>query len=652
MKKSSPIGNSTVLALVLTAALNTQAWAQRAQEDALATADDAFGTTVGTETIGLYNPNSARGFSPIAAGNLRIEGLYFDSRAAGGRNVRLSGRVTDRSTVHVGLSAQSYPFPAPTGIADFSLRVPGDEFALSALVRAGVPEVELVEIDAQVPLPGNCSLGFGVSAEHGRAMDTAFNNHTLGGGVVGHCRFGAAEIIPFWSRIRIYDNQWGVSALAAGTDLPPKYDRGLPQSEDWSYLNSRDTYYGGVFRQALGHWRLNMGLFRSISTNVGPTKQIFLRNIQPNGDAELWYSVNDEMVRPHHSTSGEIRLSRAFTEGDRRHTLHINTRGRSSGTGSGGSVVRYVGQTRFGEDLDLPPPTFSGVPRGQENVRQIAGGLSYQLVWRGLGEFSAGVQKVKYERYTTFVNPSRVPTTKPWLYNSTLAVYLSDKLALYGSYTKGLEDAPRAPNFATNGGTSSAATLTQQLDGGVRYTLRPGLTFVAGVFEVEKPFFEVDQTNFFRVLGDVRNRGVEVSLSGSLAPGLTVVAGLVALEAQLSGPLVESGAMGKVPPGTVPLNATFNVQYGPRSWNGLSVDMRVSHSSAYYANVENTFKSPSETLVDAGARYRFDIDDHPAAVRFQVTNLLNTWEWQILGTQRQLMATPRRTVSLQLTVDY
>ena len=56
--------------------------AQRAGENAVAAAEDAFGTAIGTESIGLYSTTSARGFSPSDAGNVRIDGLYFDQQAA------------------------------------------------------------------------------------------------------------------------------------------------------------------------------------------------------------------------------------------------------------------------------------------------------------------------------------------------------------------------------------------------------------------------------------------------------------------------------------------------------------------------------------------------------------------------------------------
>ncbi|MBK8861624.1 MAG: hypothetical protein IPN48_12125 [Sphingomonadales bacterium] len=83
--------------------------AQRTDNNAVTSADDAFGkTVVGDEQIGIYNPDDVRGFSPVSAGNLRLEGLFFDQQSY------LTDRLIDGSTIHVGISAQGYPFPAPT----------------------------------------------------------------------------------------------------------------------------------------------------------------------------------------------------------------------------------------------------------------------------------------------------------------------------------------------------------------------------------------------------------------------------------------------------------------------------------------------------------------------------------------------------------
>ena len=103
------------------------AQAQRASENAVTTAADAFGTSIGEDSIGLYNSGDARGFSPKDAGNVRLEGLFYDQQGGFG----FGSPLIKRTTMRVGLSAQSYLFPAPTGIADIQLRLPEDKTIIS-----------------------------------------------------------------------------------------------------------------------------------------------------------------------------------------------------------------------------------------------------------------------------------------------------------------------------------------------------------------------------------------------------------------------------------------------------------------------------------------------------------------------------------------
>jgi iron complex outermembrane recepter protein len=112
--------------------LDQSAQAQRSNEDAVAEALDAFGSSVGREVIGLYTATNARGFSPTQAGNLRIDGFYFDEGATSGPVTR----IVRGSTVYVGIAAQGYLFPAPTGVVDYHLRVPGNEPVTSVLIGA------------------------------------------------------------------------------------------------------------------------------------------------------------------------------------------------------------------------------------------------------------------------------------------------------------------------------------------------------------------------------------------------------------------------------------------------------------------------------------------------------------------------------------
>src|SRR5260221_501244 len=105
--------------------------AQRADDNAVTAASDAFGVTVGLQTIGLYGPTNVRGFNPAQAENLRIEGLYYDQQISYSNPF-----LFNRSDIRVGSAAQSYSFPSPTGIVDYKMRTPGDA-ALFSVVRSG-----------------------------------------------------------------------------------------------------------------------------------------------------------------------------------------------------------------------------------------------------------------------------------------------------------------------------------------------------------------------------------------------------------------------------------------------------------------------------------------------------------------------------------
>src|SRR5579863_2496631 len=121
--------------------------AQRADENAVTAAQDAFGTSIGFQNVGLYSAGDARGFNPQQAGNLRIEGLYFDQQTwtSGDCMVR-------ETTMRVGIAAQSYSFPAPTGIADLSLRTPGDKTLASAILTRGPFDAATADLEVQLPV--------------------------------------------------------------------------------------------------------------------------------------------------------------------------------------------------------------------------------------------------------------------------------------------------------------------------------------------------------------------------------------------------------------------------------------------------------------------------------------------------------------------
>ena len=222
----------------------------------------------------------------------------------------------------------------------------------------------------------------------------------------------------------------------------------------------------------------------------------------------------------------------------------------------------------------------------------------------------------------------------------------------YASYTRGLEEFGQAPESAINRGEAMPSSKTRQIDAGLRYALTPRVKVVAGVFEVAKPYFDLDTTRLYRIVGDVTHRGVELSLTGQLADGLTMVAGSVFLRAR-----VDSAAAGQlVPIGRTPRVSSVNVQYGPASWNGVSVDAQLENTSSAFANRTNTERVAGRTALNLGGRYSFNINrlglgDTPATLRVQAQNVTNVFRWNF-NPNGSIQPFEGRRYSASLALDF
>jgi iron complex outermembrane recepter protein len=273
------------------------------------------------------------------------------------------------------------------------------------------------------------------------------------------------------------------------------------------------------------------------------------------------------------STSGELRLTRQLIEGDRFHQFHLMTRGRMKDRRYGGSQRFDFGRGRIDEPILAPEPALSSGPKTTDEVRQLTAGLGYEGRWRNVGELSLGIQRTSYEK--AVVRPSEalpVSEASPWLYNGTLSILASSDLVFYAGYTKGLEESPVAPQIAVNRGEAPPAIITEQMDAGFRYAITPALRVVAGVFDVRKPYFGLDPMRVFRQLGEVRNRGIEISLAGQITPRLNTVLGVVLLDATVSGDAVDLGLIGPRPVGSFGQHITGALNWSVPWVQGLSLD--------------------------------------------------------------------------------
>ena len=212
-----------------------QAHAQRANENAVTNADDAFGTSVGTESTGIYSENDARGFSPKKAGNVRIDGVYFDQVSS------ISGRLRESTAIRVGFASEEYPFHAPTGIVDIKFRpMPGELGTSLAITRTGFWG-SIGEWDLRVPIiKGHVALTGGLAYAEMQQTDGV---HSLSWGysIRPIFRFGGVEVSPFFHQGYFPEGRPQPLAVVSGDMLPklPPVRRYLGENWDNARFDNR-----------------------------------------------------------------------------------------------------------------------------------------------------------------------------------------------------------------------------------------------------------------------------------------------------------------------------------------------------------------------------------------------------------------------------
>jgi iron complex outermembrane receptor protein len=641
------ISGCRVAILLLASSATMHAHAQRADDNAVTAAEDAFGATLGEESIGLYSSSQVRGFSPVAAGNVRIEGLYFDRRAS------LPTRLVEGSAVRVGISAQGYPFPAPTGIVDYRLQRADKERVISIAAGLDPYASPSLEVDAKFPVvPGRLGVAAGISYGHEEYYDGS-NAHYVRAAVIPRWRPAEhIEVMPFWALTSGRDEEVAPTIVTSGSHAPPQIARRNYFGQSWADAESDSVTHGVMAKGRFGpEWAFAAGVFRSEVRTSQDFADVYVNTTMDGLTRELLIA---DPAQYQGATSGELRLSRSFTEPERLHVLHASIRGRNQRSRYGGSAPPLdLGWRQLGERTPIPEPAeFEFTERTLDTVRQWTAGLMYEGRWRGVGEATFGVQRTDYEKVVQ--QPGRSPTgtnAQPWLSVATVAVHLSPTIALYAGHTQGLEESGIAPDSAANRNEALPAIRTRQVDGGLRWVLTPELKVVAGLFEVTKPYFSTDENNLFTSLGEVRHRGVELSVSGKLEEEWTIVAGAVLMQPRVTGEAVDLGRVGDRPVGQSGRLLRANVEYRPKSAPALSLDVGLSHFGERVASSDNRLELPEYTLVDLGARYRLRMGRAPATLRVQVSNITDEFAWSVFANNSFGLMDGRRYSAL-LFVDF
>jgi iron complex outermembrane receptor protein len=612
-----PAHGVSALLLAMTSLGALPAAAQRTDDNAVTAASDAFGVTVGFQTIGLYGPLNVRGFNPAQAENLRIEGLYYDQQITSSNPF-----LFNRSDIKVGIAAQSYSFPSPTGIVDYKLRTPGDAPLSSVLLTHGPLNMTTVEIDTQYPLVKDV-LGVAVSVAQWNNFDYNYarTSANLGFSLLLRIRPNArSEILPFVGYIHNGEHQLLPTVFANGLNPLPLFNEQQLLAQDWTSWGWNQLTAGVVAKSALGSaWRLAAGVFRSLAQNSQNFNDLLL-GPTAGGIADHILDVTPPLKAG--SYSGDLRLTRLSVDGAHQRELTFDVRGRTVERDYGGDSILGLGSVSIYRTEHFPPPPLAFSALSLDQVHQVGVGASYNERWKGVGTLSLGALETEYRRTLEIPgSPGSAKRTSQVLPTASFTIDTGKHATAYASYTRGLEDSANAPTSAVNRGAPVPATPTWQVDGGLRVAPRNDLDLLLGVFKVHKTYFNVDAAGRYRPLGDISSRGVEGSATLSALDGLKVVAGLVLLRPEVTQQTPALGGTGTVPVGPVPRTINVNIDYAPARWGGWAAALQwTSLSSRVVTNNDQVELSPLSTL-NVGVRYRLRLFNRPCSARLDVANV-------------------------------
>jgi iron complex outermembrane recepter protein len=625
--------------------------AQHASDDPVASATDAFGLTLGLETIGLYGPGYVRGFNPQTAGNVRIDGLYFDQQGA------LSNRVVEGSTVRVGVSEVGYAFPSPTGIVDYDLRSTGNGAASATVVVSGGPfEARGASVDAVVPV-SSIGLRLPIGASYQVSTQTVGSPNP--GYTSNIANVGATpEWKPTdWLTLRgLFD--WTQttraltlpSVLMGGDYLPPQTPRGY-YGQNWAQGRNLAENYGGMLSAHFSEtWSLAAGVFRSISDSPVSYSDLYLET-QPDGLAQhFMVGYPDQMTA---STSGEARFTGHFIAGAWQQDVIFLARGRDTLALYGGYDVADLGTALIDQGTQAPQPLFSYSARTHDRTEIGSAGIAYRAQWQGRGDFAFGIQQESYSKDVLAPDSAAEHLSDhPLRAYGTFALALSERASSYASYTQGLEDSGVAVSSAQNRGAILPDARTWQTDAGIRYLLTPQLKLIAGVFEIEKPYFNLDSHNFDRQLGLQRANGLELSLSGEIGKDLNVTAAALWGEVKVLGPDLAAEHVGSIALNQARFTATLSASYKLPWQPALSADLSIFHFGSYPASTDDVAQGPPGTVLTLGGRYRFHLLGAPTTLRVEIQNLTNAYFWNLSFNSPSFSQFQPRALFAYVTADF
>ena len=271
---------------------------------------------------------------------------------------------------------------------------------------------------------------------------------------------------------------------------------------------------------------------------------------------------------------------------------------RSANNNSAG-IVNVSNPTTFA------PPVFPGLQN--DNHVDLTTASAYIQDQIDVASWLQLIGGVRFDHFDLEFSDNLTPTDldrtdSVWSPRGGVILKPMDNSSIYASYSKSF--LPQSGDqFASL--TASTAALEpetfENIEAGVKWDLRPGLSFSAAVYRLDRENTRaLGPSNQTVLTGAQRSKGLEVALAGSLTERWEILAGYTLQHAEITRDTTAAPAGADIP--LVPKHAfaIWNAYKVTDNWRG---SVGVIYQTDQFASISNAVTLPGYTRVDAAIYY-------------------------------------------------
>lgn len=349
------------------------------------------------------------------------------------------------------------------------------------------------------------------------------------------------------------------------------------------------------------------------------------------------FPTRDQRYR---NRNARAELAGAFATGPLTHNLIVGatTNWRFQ---NGRSAASYTRVQSFRDPVDIAPAVPSVFTTAPLHIRDAGIYATDRIGW-GPVELLAGIRYSDYRnRTTSTTGVTRSFSLDKWTPSFGLIVKPTRRFSVYATYIEGLEEGGTAPANTANAFEILPPAVTRQYEAGVKAELFAGANLQLAGFRVERNSAFTDPAdNVFKLAGRARYQGIEASLTGEIAPQLSLYASGQYLDAEIRRS-AQANLVGRTPENTPEWTGSLFAEYRPVPALGLGGGL--FYVSARAVDNPNSAFVDGYTLVSASIRYTFAaVGREGLTLQLNADNLTDKRYWGAAGNGLLGVGTPRQ----------